>query len=112
MTGTLRSAVDRSLFLPLGALLALLWANSMATSYFTVAYHLSFWVNDVGMALFMALAAFEVVETSPSRQALGDRRLVMLAVITAVGGIAGAGLAYLGYLQLGDEAPLLASGWP
>jgi NhaA family Na+:H+ antiporter len=112
MTGNLRSAVDRSLFLPLGAVLALAWANTEATSYFTVANHLSFAVNDVGMALFMALTMFEVIETGPPRLVLRDWRLVMLAVIAAVGGIVGAGLTYVGYLQLGDEAPLLASGWP
>jgi NhaA family Na+:H+ antiporter len=112
MTAISRLAARRYLLLPLGAGAALVWANTMAVSYFTVAHRLSFAVNDVGMALLLALAASEAVETAPRRISGGDWRLLVLAVIAAVGGIAGAGLVYIGYLRLGDEVSLLAAGWP
>jgi NhaA family Na+:H+ antiporter len=112
MTGILRSTARHYLLLPLGAGVALVWANTLAVSYFTVAHRLAFAVNEVGMPLFLALAALEVVETAPHRLTASDWRLLVLAVVAAIGGIAGAGLVYAGYLRRGDEASLLAAGWP
>jgi NhaA family Na+:H+ antiporter len=37
---------------------------------------------------------------------------LVLVVITAAGGILGAGVFFVGYLRLGDEASVLESGWP
>jgi hypothetical protein len=57
-----RTAFDRFLLLPLGALIALIWANTAAESYFIFAHRLSFAVNEIGMAFFFALMAQEVAE--------------------------------------------------
>ena len=51
----LRFVNDRFLWLPLGAALALVWANVAAESYFRTAHALAFPVNEIGMALFLGL---------------------------------------------------------
>lgn len=73
----LRFMNERFLWLPLGALAALVWANSAEESYFRFAHALSFPVNEIGMALFMALLtqeAFEIV--MPGGALHGARRWV------------------------------------
>ena len=57
-----RFTIDHFLLLPLGGLIAIVWANSWPERYFTVAHDLAFIVNEIGMALFFALVAQEVVE--------------------------------------------------
>ena len=54
--------VDHFLLLPIGVLIALAWANTAGESYFRFAHALRFSVNDVGMALFIALITEEVLE--------------------------------------------------
>ena len=51
----LRFATDRFLWLPLGAAIALVWANTAAESYFRLAHTLAFPVNEIGMAVFVGL---------------------------------------------------------
>jgi NhaA family Na+:H+ antiporter len=96
----------------LGALLAIAWANTFAESYFRFARALSFAVNDVGMTFFLGLVTKEVVEATAPGGALHTWRRVMLPVVAAVGGMLGSVLAYIGFLQFGDEASVLARGWP
>ncbi|OLC43593.1 MAG: hypothetical protein AUH43_20385 [Acidobacteria bacterium 13_1_40CM_65_14] len=112
MTRAFRFAIDHYLFLPVGAAVALSWANNWPASYFTFAHRVSFMVNDVGMALFFALMTREVVEAAAPDGALHTWRRLMLAVAAASGGCLGAVLVYLGYLQMGDESSVLAPGWP
>ena len=54
--------IDHFLLLPIGGLVAIVWANTGPESYFTSAHNFAFVVNEVGMALFFALVAQEVVE--------------------------------------------------
>lgn len=112
MTRTIRLLVKHYLVLPLGALVALAWANSSPESYFRFAHTLSFVINDVGMALFFALVTKEVIEAAAPGGALHTWRRVTPGVVAAAGGTAGAVIAYLGYLQLGDEWATLSQGWP
>ena len=48
---------DTSLLLVAGTVIAVVWANVEGTSYDAVSHPLHFWVNDVGMVFFFALAA-------------------------------------------------------
>ena len=112
MTRVLRFAIDHYLFLPGGAAVALIWANTGPASYFTFSHRLSFMVNDIGMALFFALMTREVVEAAAPDGTLHTWRRMLLAVASASGGSLGAVLAYFGYLQMGDERSVLAPGWP
>jgi Na+/H+ antiporter NhaA len=52
----LSHAVEYSLALPIGAALALLWANTSSASYYRFSHALESPVNHVAMATFFALA--------------------------------------------------------
>ena len=105
-----RFAVDHSLVLPAGALIALPWANALPEAYARFANRLQFAVNDVGMALFFALAAKEVVEATAPGGALHTWRRAALPVIAAAGGMIAPALIYLVYVNAANET-LLVRGW-
>jgi hypothetical protein len=52
--------LEHYLALPLGAVVAMIWANTRPDSYYTFAHTAAFVVNDIGMALFVALIAQEM----------------------------------------------------
>jgi Na+:H+ antiporter, NhaA family len=106
-----RFTIDHFLLLPIGGLIAIVWANVSPERYFTVAHDLAFVVNEVGMALFFALIAQEVVEEVMPGGALHTWRRWTLPVVAAIGGIAGSALVYLAYVGWAYEL-LLSPGWP
>jgi NhaA family Na+:H+ antiporter len=112
---TLKRAVqfvfDRFLLLPLGALIALVWANSASESYFSLAHALSFTVNEIGMALVIGLLTQEAVEAMMPGGTLHSWRRWSLPIAGAVGGIVVAALVFLGYVNLHHEI-VLADAWP
>jgi Na+:H+ antiporter, NhaA family len=107
----LRIAADYGLVVPLGAAMALIWANQRGESYFRIAHDLTFIVNDIGMAFFLALLAQEVLESTMPGGALHTWQRAGLPIVAAVGGVIGAIATYAGFLWAGDERILL-SGWP
>jgi NhaA family Na+:H+ antiporter len=109
-TGVLRRAIDLSLVLPLGAAVALVWANTAHDSYERFAHALHFVVNDVGMVFFFGLATKEVVEATAPGGALHTWRRAALPVVATTGGMLGPALIYLGYVSL-QGVPGLARGW-
>jgi len=113
VTGTraIRFIVDRFLLLPIGAAVALMWANTAAVSYFTFAHALSFFVNQVAMAFFLALIAQEVLEAVMPGGALHNWRRWSMPLVAAAGGIAGAAAVYLAFVQLKYELVLMQA-WP
>ncbi|HEV3063042.1 MAG TPA: Na+/H+ antiporter NhaA [Vicinamibacterales bacterium] len=102
---------DQYLVLPIGAILALVWANTGSESYFRFAHTLAFAVNDVGMALFFGVVTHEIVEAMMPGGALHSWRRAILPVVAALGGIGGSALAYVAFVRSGDET-LLLTGWP
>ena len=60
--GVFEFSAEHFLLFPMGAAIAIVWANLAAESYFTFAQTFGFLVNDVGMAFFFALIAQEIVE--------------------------------------------------
>jgi NhaA family Na+:H+ antiporter len=102
--------VDNSGLLLSGTVAAIVWANVAAESYERFAHALHFVVNDIGMALFFALAAKEVVEAVGPGGALHSPRRSAVPLIAAIGGMAGPALIYLGFVWLLDT-PQLARGW-
>ena len=104
-------ASDHFLLLPIGASIALVWANLAAESYYTFAQPLTFAVNEVGMAFFFALIAQEIVEAMMPGGALHSWRRWGLALVAAAGGIAGAAATYLTYVSVKHET-LLLEPWP
>ena len=75
MTRAWRFALEHYVVLPLGGLIALVWANTDAVSYFEVAQALAFAVNDIGMAFVLAYLAQEVIEAALPGGALHPWRL-------------------------------------
>jgi Na+:H+ antiporter, NhaA family len=102
--------LKHSLLLPIGAAIALVWANVDLASYARLAHALEFAVNDIGMAFFFGLAAKEVVEATAPGGALHPWRRAAVPLVGAVGGMAGPALLYVALVPwLGD--PTLARGW-
>ena len=106
-----RFTIDHFLLLPIGGLIAIIWANLWPESYFTVAHDIAFVVNEIGMALFFALITQEVVEEVMPSGALHTWRRWTLPVVAAIGGIVGSALVYLAYVGWAYEL-LLSPGWP
>jgi NhaA family Na+:H+ antiporter len=103
--------IEHFLLLPIGGLIALIWANVRPDSYFAMTHTLSFTVNEIGMALFFALITQEIVEEVMPGGALHTWRRWTLPVVAAVGAMFGAALVYAVYVGLKYE-PVLAPGWP
>ena len=58
-------------------LVAVVWANVDFSTYDAVAHPLHFWINDVGMVFFFALAGKEVFEATLPGGALTSGRQAM-----------------------------------
>jgi NhaA family Na+:H+ antiporter len=82
-----RFILDNSLLLIAGTAAAVLWANLDFGTYDAVAHPLHFWVNDIGMVFFFALAAKEVFEATLPGGALASRRRALSPLAAAVGGM-------------------------
>jgi Na+:H+ antiporter, NhaA family len=78
---------DNSLLLVAGTIAAVTWANTDLASYDNIAHPLHFWVNDVGMVFFFALAAKEVFEATLPGGPLASTRRALSPVTAAVGGM-------------------------
>src|SRR4029453_3150192 len=102
---------DRFLLLPIGAVVALVWANAAPESYFRFSAPLAFVVNEIGMALFFALITQEVVEALMPGGALHSWRRWSVALAGAAGGIVGSAAVFLALVHYNYES-LLAAGWP
>ena len=97
--------------LPIGALIALIWANTASESYFGFSHALAFAVNEIAMAFFLALIVQEVLEALMPGGALHTWRIWALPLAAAAGGVAGAVGLYLAYVQFSHES-VLAQAWP
>jgi NhaA family Na+:H+ antiporter len=102
--------LDNSLLLPIGTVAALIWANTAYGSYDTFAHSLHFAVNDIGMALFFAVAAKEIVQATAPGGALHPMRRATAPIVAAVGGMAVPAAVYLALVSA-MGLPALAPGW-
>ena len=106
-----RSALNRFLLLPLGAVIALVWANTQPESYFRFAHALAFPVNEIAMAFFLALIAQELHEALMPGGALAAWRHRTMPVLAAFGGLLGSVATFLLIVAFAHEQ-VLAAGWP
>src|SRR5262245_6559636 len=102
--------LENSLLLLAGTVAAVVWANVDLTSYRQFAHPLRFWVNDVGMVFFFALAAKEVFEATLPGGALASPYRALSPLAAAVGGMTAPALIYLA-LALTRGPAELARGW-
>jgi Na+:H+ antiporter, NhaA family len=105
-----RFVLDNSLLLLGGTIAAVVWANGDLASYDRVSHRLHFWVNDVGMVFFFALAAKEVFEATLPGGPLDSPRQASLPLAAAVGGMVAPALIYVALTSaIGPAA--LSRGW-
>src|SRR5215218_11087884 len=83
----LRFVFHNSLLLLAGTAAALVWANIDLPGYEQAAQPLHFWINDVGMVFFFALAAKEVFEATLPDGALASPARAISPLAAAVGGM-------------------------
>jgi NhaA family Na+:H+ antiporter len=107
---SLRFILERSLLLPLGAAIALVWANLDAGGYHAFAHTLEFAVNDIGMVFFFGLAMKEIVESALPGGALHTWRRAGMPIVAAAGGMIVPALCYVAIVQATGH-PQLARGW-
>ena len=105
-----RAVLDNSLLLLAGSAAALVWANIDPAGYERIARPLHFWVNDVGMVFFFALAAKEVFEATLPGGALSSIRRAVVPLAAAGGGMAVPALIYAGLVWAFGPANLMR-GW-
>jgi NhaA family Na+:H+ antiporter len=101
---------DNSLLLLAGTAAAVVWANVDRRSYDAIAHPLHFWVNDVGMVFFFALAAKEVFEATLPGGSLESPRRALSPLAAAVGGMVAPALIYV-TLALTFGPATLVRGW-
>jgi NhaA family Na+:H+ antiporter len=105
-------ALEYLLLLPVGAGVALIWANVAPESYFRISDRLAFVVNDVAMTFFFALMMKEVVEATAPGGVLHPWRRALLPVIAAVPATAVSALIHVRIVDAVLEEPALTAVWP
>ncbi len=105
-----RFIFDNSLLLLAGTIAAVAWANLDIESYDRITHPLRFWVNDVGMVFFFALAAKEVFEATLPGGPLASPRQALSPLAAAVGGMVVPALIYLALTSTIGPATL-NRGW-
>jgi NhaA family Na+:H+ antiporter len=99
------------LLLPVGAAVALVWANMDPETYFRITFDLDFFVTDVAMVLFFGLMMKEIVEATGRGGVLHPWRRAALPIVAALGvSIVPAWLLVATASRFGE--PLVARGWP
>ena len=106
-----RGALDRFLLLPLGAAIAVVWANTEPESYFRFAHALAFPVNEIAMAFFLGLIAQELFEALMPGGALAVWRHRALPMVAALGGLAGSVFTFMLYVRFAHQQMLMPA-WP
>jgi Na+:H+ antiporter, NhaA family len=102
--------VNSLLVLPLGCVVALVWANTLPESYYGFSDALAFWVNEVGIVFFFGLMAKEVREATLPGGDLHPWRRAWLPIAGAIGGVfVPVGIYVLFLNQVGE--PMLVQAW-
>lgn len=104
-------AAEYLLLFPIGALIALVWANTLPDSYYGFTVPGSFIVNDILMVFFFGLIMKEVVEATAPGGVLHPWRRAALPLVAALGAASASAGVYVGFTYALGE-PMLAWGWP
>jgi NhaA family Na+:H+ antiporter len=98
------------LALPVGAGVALAWANLAPESYFRTAGRLAFGVNDVAMVLFFGWITKEIVEAVLPGGVLHSWRRTAMPIVASAAVVIVPALAYGVAVRIFDE-PMLQRAW-
>jgi len=96
--------------LPIGAALALTWANALPESYYLFAHASRFVVNDVGLTFFLGIVMKEVWEAMRPGGSLHTWRKVALPLAASIGGAGASVAVFLLYVHTAGDR-MLAPGW-
>ena len=105
-----RFIFDHSLLLLAGTIAAVAWANLDLASYDRLTHPLHFWVNDVGMVFFFALAAKEVFEATLPGGPLASAHQALAPLAAAAGGMVAPAVIYVALTSTLGPAEL-SRGW-
>jgi NhaA family Na+:H+ antiporter len=105
----IKFVLDNSLLVA-GTVAAVVWANLDLTTYERIAHPLHFWVNDVGMVFFFALAAKEVFEATLPGGPLASPSRAASPLAAAVGGMAVPAAIFVALAAARGPASLIR-GW-
>jgi NhaA family Na+:H+ antiporter len=103
-------ATEYVVALPLGALIALVWANADPESYYGIVLPGAFLVNDVAMVAFFALITKEIVEATAPGGVLHPWRHAALPVFASLG-LAVLPVVIFSVLVRVLGEPMLVRGW-
>ena len=104
-------AAEYLMLLPIGAAIAVIWANSAPESYFRVTAALQFIVNDVAMVFFFGLVAKEIVEATIPGGVLHPWRRAALPFVASLGLTLVPLALFAALVPMFDERRVL-QGWP
>lgn len=103
-------ATEYLVALPLGAVIALVWANADPESYYGVVQPAAFLVNEVAMVAFFALITKEIVEATAPGGVLHPWRHAALPVLASLALAAIPAVLFSFFVRVFDE-PMLVRGW-
>ncbi|MGE4271679.1 MAG: Na+/H+ antiporter NhaA [Desulfitobacterium sp.] len=114
---TINLLQEFSIPLILGVIIALVWANISPESYhyfvhYEVVGHISlhFFVNDIFMVFFFAMAAIEITQSLLPGGSLNPLKRAINPLMATVGGVLGPALVYIGLNAL-IGSPEFTKGW-
>jgi NhaA family Na+:H+ antiporter len=103
-------ATEYLVALPLGAFIALVWANTDVEGYYRAVDATGFLVNDIAMVLFFALVTKEIAEATAPGGVLHPWRHAALPVLASLG-VAAVPLFLFTFLVRQFGEPMLLRGW-
>lgn len=106
-------------FLQLGIITALIWANVDAASYSSVwssgdsahSFSFHFFVNDIFMAFFFGIAMVHVTKAVRPGGSLSPVKRALAPLLGTIGGVIGPTAVYLGLVALEGNFSTQSSGW-
>jgi len=110
LSASITFLLENSIFLMVGTLAGLVWANLDWVSYESVTHPIHFAVNEVAMAFFFGIAAKEVFEALLPGGPLASPRKAAMPLLATLGGMLGPASLYIAGAWLFGQ-PELMRGW-
>ena len=110
LSASITFLLENSIFLMVGTVAGLVWANLDWASYESVIHPIHFAVNEIAMAFFFGIAAKEVFEALLPGGPLASPRKAAMPLLATLGGMLGPASLYVAGTWLLDQ-PELLRGW-
>lgn len=110
LSASITFLLENSIFLMVGTLAGLIWANLDWATYEAVTHPIHFTINEIAMAFFFGIAAKEVFEALLPGGPLASPRKAAMPLLATLGGMLGPASLYIAGAWLLDQ-PELLRGW-